>query len=148
MFFQQNRKRTFGLIKAEIFRLQIQNFRLCLPWLSCHFLFPLFFISHICLMNDSKISHMNDNNISHQTITVVVPCSKSAQSAHWLFLIHFFMILMNIYTRSERFGSISIRIHPDSVHLNCVGCIRSRYNLGTAQFQTGSLLQVNPFGTG
>ena len=25
------------------------------PELKCHFLFPLLFISHICLMNDSNI---------------------------------------------------------------------------------------------
>ena len=31
------------------------------PWLKCHFLFTLFFISHIYLMNHSNISHMNDN---------------------------------------------------------------------------------------
>ena len=30
--------------------------------------------------------------------------------------------------------------------LNCVGFTRARYHPGTAQFQTGSLSQVNPFG--
>ena len=29
---------------------------------------------------------MNDSNISHQRFTVVVPCSKSTHSTHWLFL--------------------------------------------------------------
>ena len=60
------------------------------PWLKYHLLFPLFFISHIYLMNDSNTSHMNDNNISHQRFTVVVLCSKSAHSVHWLFVVYFF----------------------------------------------------------
>ena len=58
------------------------------PWVVSLF---ISFISHIYLMNDSNISHMNDNNISHHRFTVVVPCGKSAHSAHWLFLIHFFV---------------------------------------------------------
>ena len=46
------------------------------PWLKCHFLFPLFFNSHIYLMNYSNMSHVNDNDISHQRFTVVIACSK------------------------------------------------------------------------
>ena len=61
------------------------------PWLKYHFSFPLFFISHIYLMNDSNISHMNDNNISHQRFTVEVPCGKSAHSTHWLYLIYIYI---------------------------------------------------------
>ena len=53
---------------------------------------PLFIslISHIYLTNDSNMSHINNNNINHHWLTVVVPCSKSAHSAHRLFLIYFF----------------------------------------------------------
>ena len=53
-----------------------------------------------------------------------------------------------VYMRSVYIGSIWIGSTLARVHLNCVGFTRSQYHPGTVQFQSGSLSQVYPFGTG
>ena len=52
-----------------------------------------------------------------------------------------------VYMRSVRFSSIWVGSTLAWIRLNCVEFTRAQYHPGTVQFQTGSLLQVNPFAT-
>ena len=52
-----------------------------------------------------------------------------------------------IYTVSVQFGSIWTESNLTRVSLNSVGFTGAPYHHGTVQFQTGSLSQVNRFGT-
>ena len=55
--------------------------------------------------------------------------------------------LGSVYARSVRFGHIWIGSTLARVLLNCVGFTPVQYHPGMVQFQTGSISQVNPFGT-
>ena len=120
IFGLENRKKKFGPENQMIPNLGISLTGLR-PWLKCHFLFPLFYISHIYLMNDSNISHTNDNNISHQRFTVVLPYNKSAHSTHWLSSYIFLYNLdenLVIFGKLKHLSPVYTRINTHRIHID------------------------------